>query len=133
GVLTPFSPAEPYMGGKGDRLQLTSNGKFTDAKEITKYNSVNPLNKPPGKDERPASIWDDKCKPHKDQTVKFRRTIDIPGPPSKASFVITPDWGSGFGNPMKHFVLRVADQKVAAGKVSQFGRGEHVLGPSKLK
>lgn len=132
GILTNASPAESYMSGRGDRFQLPSNGKFTDAKEITRYNTVHPLNKPPGQEERVTSIWGETCKPRREQTVKFRRTIDIPGPPSKATFQITPDFGS-FANPLERYVLRIAGQKVAAGRVSQFGRGETVLGPTQLK
>ena len=132
GILTPSSPADPYMSGKGDKFHLTSNGKLTDAKEITKYNTANLLNKPPDKVEESWSVWAEKCNPRQDQTAKFRRTIDIPGPATKATFTITPDFGS-FSNPLKRFVLKVAGQKIAAGPVSQFGRGEHVIGAAQLK
>lgn len=132
GVLTTASPAPSYMSGLGTRFEMPSNGRFANAEEVTKYNSNNPLNKPFGQDEKYASIWTEKCNPRQDQTAKFRRTIDIPGPPSTARFKMVSDFGS-FSNPLKRYVLEINDEKMSAGPVPPVSDIEVTLPEKKLK
>jgi len=122
------------MSGLGTRFEVLSNRHFTNAKEFTNFNSSNSLNKPPGKYEHLASVWARTCNPRKDQAVSFRRSIDIPGPPSKALFQISPEFGQ-FSNPIKHYALEINGDKVAAGALSKISgsRTEVAFGAKKLK
>ena len=89
GQRSTTSPAPSYLAGHGDRFELPSNGRLTNARQLVVTGTNGNLNKPPGKGEPYAQIWAKAC-PHGAQAVSFRRTIDIPGPPSAAQFQIQP-------------------------------------------
>jgi hypothetical protein len=135
GVLTTASPAPSYMSGLGDRFEVKSSGRFTDAREFTVFSDSNSLNKPAGRErERYTSIWTETCKPHKQQTATFRRKIDIPGPPANATFEISPEFGA-FANPLKRYKLEINGAKAfdrSLGKISG-SANRATLGPKQLK
>jgi hypothetical protein len=122
------------MSGLGNRFELPSNGRFTNAEKFTVLSSTNPLNKPHGKGEPISTIWTETCHPHKKQTAKFRRTIDIPGPPASARFEISPEFGN-FSNPLKHYVLEINGAKALAGSLGKISMSptRSTLGPNQLK
>jgi hypothetical protein len=130
GVLTTASPAPSYMSGLGTRFDLPSNGRFTNAERVTVLTSTNPLNKPEGKAEPVSTIWTDKCRPRKKQTAKFRRTVEIPGPPSAARFQIEPQLGN-FSSPLKRYVLEINGAKAVERSLRSTSTAK--LGPKQLK
>ena len=121
GVLTTESPAPSYMSGLGNRFTALSSNAYRaagkKAKELTVYNTSNNLNKPAGaKQERYTSIWASTCDPRKDQLVRFRRDIDIPGPPSSVNFEISPDF-SGFSPRPLRYELEINGKVLTEGKL----------------
>ena len=118
GVLTPSSPAPSYMSGVGDRMQVLSSRAFTPSKEFTVFNTGNNLNKGPGqKQERLTSIWAKSCEPRKDQLVRFRRDIQIPGPPDEIEFEISPEAAGFSPHPLRRYELEINARIVAEGKL----------------
>ena len=121
GVLTTASPAPSYMSGLGTRFQVLSSDAYKaagkKAKEFTHYGTSNSLNKPAGaKQERYRSIWAKTCDPRKDQLVRFRRDIEIPGPPSSVNFEIGPDF-SGFSPRPLRYELEINGKVLTEGKI----------------
>ena len=106
------------MSGTGTRFQVLSSDAFTPSKEFTRFGTSNNLNKPAGaKQERYASIWAKTCAPRRDQKVRFRRDIEIPGPPATLTFEITPESAGFSPNPLKRFELEVNGRVVAEGRL----------------
>ena len=117
GDRSTASPAPSYLSGLGDRFELPSNARLTNARELLRSGENGNLNKPPGKGEPYAQIWAKSC-PHDGQTVSFRRTIDIPGPASEAEFQIQPAiTGSIPSKVLRSYKLLVNGNTAAKGGV----------------
>jgi hypothetical protein len=118
--LSTSSPAPGYLSGLGNKYELPSNRLLTNAKQVGPAEvGYNPLNKPAGEAEVLAPIWTRTCTAGQDSAT-FRRTIEIPGPPTTGRFEITPIYGGHFAkSPLRKFTLLVNDQVAATGSLSK--------------
>src|SRR5688500_16763530 len=108
--------APSYMGDHFDRFEVQSNGKLTNARQLTPGFRENRIGS--RKAEPIAPIWATKCSRDK-QTVRFRRTVDLLGNPSDAYFdfshEIGPKWAGK--SPLRTFRATINGTVIRKGKV----------------
>ncbi|WP_395690943.1 hypothetical protein [Nocardioides sp.] len=132
--LSTASPAPPYLQGTGERFWASSNKAWSGARELTPDASSNPLSKPPGKADPDTVVWASRCTAAA-QTVTFRRTLRLPGRPTKATFTIAPVFPFSVPTPFKTFKLALNGATVTQGKLTgtPYSGPSIVLGPKVLK
>jgi hypothetical protein len=112
--------APGYIGAHFDRFEIQSNGKLTNARQLTPGLTNNHVGAAPGTAEPIAPIWASKCSRDK-QTARFRRTVELYGRPSDAYFDFTHEIGPKWAGktPLRTFKVSINGTVIRASKVGK--------------